>query len=510
MNLGDLLMRWCEHSQGHITTYIDKNVRTVEPHSLGRQAQKVAAYMVSHGLRPGGRVVVLIGNVPEYVEVITAIWLAGLVAVPLDPRAGSQRLQQVILGTGACAIFLNSQNRADLGNYGSWFQSLLLRVDLGCANASCVNYSALVNFPERLGTRVSTSSSEPAMIVYTSGSTGAPKGVVISHNAAIAPIEPLLRSSIIRSYSEKKCSLICTPIEHEAAFGVAKVAFAGLGSLVLLDKYDPERFVQAIMSERCSDALVVPSILRDLLSYPNLEEISGVEGLEYIAVGGDALPPTLLSRAQLRMPNTVILPFYGTTECGRIFAHRTWQGRRPPADSVGVPVDKVSVRLGEEDGEIGELYVQTPAMMSGYQIQSQQGRVRTEGPWFKTADRFRRDENGFYYFLGRTDDVFMMGGESVDPWEIESILLGHPDVVAACVVPVANERLGYVPVAIIQLKSPMVTQEIRKDIFSFYVERGPKFTRPRDIQFVEQLPHTPFGKVDRRLIRTTFVGVTIV
>jgi acyl-CoA synthetase (AMP-forming)/AMP-acid ligase II len=225
--------------------------------------------------------------------------------------------------------------------------------------------------------------------------------------------------------------------------------------------------------------------------------------LRLMSIGGAPSDKALLLSLQHAFPRATVLQFYGMTECGNIFTRRTAMGRFPPIDSLGVPAKNINVRLGENDADdIGELYVNTPTMMDGYN--SGRDATRLKNGWLRTGDVFTRDESGFYYFKGRADDMFVSGGENVFPAEVENILLKNPDVKVVCVCAVPSIGRGQAPVAFVVKDKNSSLGEI--ELLEFYDKIGPAFARPEYVLFRSRLPLNQTGKIDRLALSRELQG----
>jgi acyl-CoA synthetase (AMP-forming)/AMP-acid ligase II len=201
-----------------------------------------------------------------------------------------------------------------------------------------------------------------------------------------------------------------------------------------------------------------------------------------------------------------IFHMYGSTEAGAVFGHRPEEPA--PLATCGRPWPGIEVKLlddGGRDGSRGELHVRTPAIMSGYHNLPEETAQRLYDGWFRTGDVFERSEEGFYTFQGRSDDMFVSGGENIYPLDVESILQQHPSIVQVCVVPVPHPVKAQVPAALVVSKDSNLDEAALK---GFFLARGPAYAHPRIIRFVDSLPLAGTGKVDRKQVERELLGVS--
>jgi long-chain acyl-CoA synthetase len=230
--------------------------------------------------------------------------------------------------------------------------------------------------------------------------------------------------------------------------------------------------------------------------------LTDLSSVEFLRMGSAPVSHSLLEAIHRALPKAAVINAYGTTEAGPVVFGPHPDRLPQPEMSVGYPHSKVQVRLIGEDGmpaAAGVLEIKCPALMNGYHNRPDLPPPITEDGFYITGDVFRRDPNGFYFFVGRTDDMFVSGGENIFPGEVEKMLETHPDVIQACVVPVPDDIKGTKPVAFVVAREGSGLTEA--SLKSFALEHAPAYQHPRSIWFVDSLPLASTNKLDRNTLR---------
>jgi acyl-CoA synthetase (AMP-forming)/AMP-acid ligase II len=339
---------------------------------------------------------------------------------------------------------------------------------------------------------------ESAMFLYTSGSTGRPKGVVLSHQSHIWVVEQRMAAQDMTRHR----FLVAAPLYHMNALAMSQLAHAADATVILLPQFTTQLYLHAIETYHCSWLTAVPPMIAMMLNDKERLAATDLSSVEFLRMGSAPVSHSLLEAIHRTLPSAAVTNAYGTTEAGPVVFGPNPKGLPQPEMSVGYPHPKVQLRLIGEAGkpaDTGVLEMKSPAIMTGYHNRPDIAAPITPDGFYITGDVFRRDENGFYFFVGRTDDMFVSGGENIFPGEVEKMLETHPDVIQACVVPVPDDIKGTKPVAFVVARQG---SDLRESALKEYaLKNAPAYQHPRSIWFVDSLPLASTNKVDRNALR---------
>ena len=339
---------------------------------------------------------------------------------------------------------------------------------------------------------------EPAMFLYTSGSTGKPKGVVLSHQSHIWVVETRLADGL-----DRHRYLIAAPLYHMNALALAKLACAAHASIVLLPQFSARAYIEAIGRYRCTWLTAVPPMIAMMLRERALMARTDLASVEFVRMGSAPVSASLMAALHEALPRASVTNAYGTTEAGPVVFGPHPRGLPQPELSVGYPHPKVALRLNDgnknRNAQEGVLEMKCPALMLGYHNQPDVEPPITADGFYITGDVFRRDADGFYYFVGRTDDMFVSGGENIYPADVERMLERHPDIAQAAVVPIEDEIKGQKPVAFVIRKPGRALDG--EGVKRFALAHAPAYQHPRFVWFVDELPLASTNKLDRAALR---------
>ncbi len=449
------------------------------------ECDAVARGLLGRGLRGGDRVGILSLNRYEMLAAFFGIMRAGLVAVPISFKLSGDTVDYIVRDAGLKAI-LHDADRAELCPPG------LLRIGFDDPSG----YQAIKD-PGPFET-LEPRGREIAMMLYTSGSTGRPKGVLLSHESQRWPLEQAI--AVYGDLSHHRF-IVAAPMFHMNATFSVKQALAVGASLVLMPSFDARTYARAIERFRITWLTSVPTMLA--LVARERELLSGLDfsSVERVTMGSAPLTQALIDKVQALFPKATINNSYGTTEAGPtpFGPHPDGLPRPPLALGYPLPGTEAELREGPSPDE-GVLYMRSPMLMEGYNNLPEKTAEAVRGGWYRSGDIMRRDENGFFYFLGRADDMFVVSGENLWPGEVERLLERLPGVHQALVVPVPDEVRGALPFAFVVPQSGVALDEA--SVKAFALANGPAFAHPRFVEFVTEIPLAATNKPDRRRLTT--------
>ncbi|MGA8317857.1 MAG: fatty acid--CoA ligase family protein, partial [Bradyrhizobium sp.] len=293
--------------------------------------------------------------------------------------------------------------------------------------------------------------------------------------------------------------LVAAPLYHMNALAMSQLAHAAHATVILLPQFTTQLYLKAIEDYRCTWLTAVPPMIAMMLNDKERFAATDLSSVEYLRMGSAPVSQSLMKAIHEALPKAAVTNAYGTTEGGPVVFGPHPKGLAQPEMSVGYPHPKVQVRLIGENGapsDPGVLEMKSPAIMNGYHNRPDVASPITADGFYFTSDVFRCDENGFYFFVGRTDDMFVSGGENIFPGEVEKMLESHPDVIQACVVPVDDDIKGTKPVAFVVKREGSDLNEAK--LKSFALANAPAYQHPRSIWFVGSLPLASTNKLDRK------------
>jgi acyl-CoA synthetase (AMP-forming)/AMP-acid ligase II len=296
--------------------------------------------------------------------------------------------------------------------------------------------------------------------------------------------------------------LIAAPLYHMNALALSKLACAAHATIVLLPRFTARGYIEATQRYACTWLTAVPPMIAMMLREQELLEQSDLSSVAFIRMGSAPVSASLMAAIRHALPQASVTNAYGTTEAGPVVFGPHPQGLPQPELSVGYPHPQVQLRLVDgdnRDADQGMLEMKCPAVMLGYHNRPDVPSPITPDGYYITGDVFRRDAQGFHYFVGRTDDMFVSGGENIYPTDIERMLERHPDVAQACVVPIVDAIKGQKPVAFVMVKPGRAPSD--DDIKRFALKNAPAYQHPRFVWFVGELPLASTNKVDRHALQ---------
>jgi len=492
-NLGDLIRR--ERDLDKIAL-VDLGGETAPREFSYRQidamANGVARALRRRGHTRGERIGILAANRSEFLAAYNGILRAGLVAVPVNFRFPAAIIALILRDAGARFVFCDPPRR----------QNCPADLPVVCfGDDGAEGFDRFLD-PGPFDT-VTPAPDQPAMFLYTSGSTGTPKGVVLSHQGHIWVVETRLDGQDLSRHRY----LIAAPLYHMNALALAQLACAAHATIVLQPQFSAPAYIEAIGRYRITWLTAVPPMIAMMLRERDLLVRTDLSPVEFVRMGSAPVTHGLMQALRAALPHAAVTNAYGTTEAGPVVFGPHPDGLPQPELSVGYPHRAVKLRLVDGENRAadqGVLEMKCPAVMLGYHNRPDVPSPITPDGFYATGDVFRRDANGFHYFIGRTDDMFVSGGENIYPTDVERMLERHPDIAEAAIVPVEDDIKGQKPVAFV-VPAPGRTLD-ETEVKRFALANAPAYAHPRFVWVVDRLPLASTNKIDRAELKRMAVG----
>jgi long-chain acyl-CoA synthetase len=465
---------------------------------LSDRARRMAAGLGELGVAPGERVIVMMANSPEVGIVYNAIWRAGAVVTPAMFLLPVEDVRHVLRDSEASAVITSPEFADKVREAAEGVDTVRFLI----SRDEIEGFTPLASLEEAdPGPIVPRGDDELAALLYTGGTTGRSKGVMLTHESLYYTGRAGHESGHVPGVNRV---LIPLPLAH--AYGLL-VTVVGMhspeqGAGVLMRWFEPEGFLKLIQEHRLQVAAVVPTMLQLLLSLP-LEEYD-LSSLQYVTSGGAPLAMETAEEFIRRVPSVSIRQGYGLTETAALISSNPIGRER--SGSVGLPVPGTEVRILDEEGkqvapgEVGEICARSPGVMQGYWGAPEITTEALQEGWLHTGDLGYQDDDGYLYIVDRKKDLIIRGGFNVYPRDIEDALVEHPAVQTAGVVGRPDPRHGEEVVAFVALHpGSEVTAE---QLVDWARERIGGYKYPREVVPVDAVPLTPVGKVDRKALRT--------
>jgi len=474
---------------------------------LNSRVNRVCGALDSVGLAKGDRVALLAYNGHEFLEAFFAIAKTGLVAVPVNWRLTTREISYILKDSGVKAIIFDSEFAStieeirEMGEEGSVIESWLEirgnKVDFAR------DYEQLMSSQGVEEPSVIAGGEDNLFIMYTSGTTGLPKGAVHTHNSVFWSV---LNYSVTAGMYFDDTHLVFLPLFHIAALVGTVTALYNGNSLVVLRSFDPQKSWSLIVDEKISTSYAVPAMLNFMLQVPDFEQHDW-SSLRWFMSGGAPLSVETI-KAYKKVGIDVTQAFGMTEACGVVCGLGPEDGMRK-AGSVGKAYIHTDLRIvGPEGvdlpaGKEGEILARSPTIMKEYWNDPEATAAAIRDGWYHTGDIGVQDGEGYITIRDRIKDMVISGGENVYPAEVELVLMQHPDILEAAVIGQQSQKWGESPFAVIVSKSPDLSGA---EVLSHCEGKLARFKLPKGITFVDELPRNTLGKVLKRQLREQFPG----
>jgi acyl-CoA synthetase (AMP-forming)/AMP-acid ligase II len=458
---------------------------------LNDRVNRLANGLLRKGIRKGDPVGLLVGNRIEHLDIIFALAKIGALGIPLDIKWRALEISSTLSSLQVTTLFLEEDCREE-------FNRAKQEKDLGSLQTIVIgaaSYGELLRETNAEEPAVEVEEDDPFLIMLTSGTTGFPKGCLVSHRAYAFSC---INNSIEKGLGLHDTALLSSPIyfNHGRAYTLAVLFFGG--SVIIQPRFDPAEVLRTIERDKVTYLGAVPTMCERLLQVPELEKID-TSSLRCLSItGGRVHPPVFEGLKKHITPN--IFWTYAATDSGQMTIAKPKDTEAKPLSS-GRPVWCGELRIVDESGntlpsgQVGEILSRSPLTTQGYYKNPDATELSFRDGWYHTGDLGYFDDEGYLFVAGRKKDMIKSGGISVFPLEIEEVLYRHPDVLEAAVVGLPDPEWGEKVQAAVVLKEGAGTRA--EGLVQFCKERLASYKIPKSVDFFPSLPHTNIGKVDK-------------
>ncbi len=474
---------------------------------LNSQANRFANWLLSKGLQKGDRAVVLLPNCAEFAVVYFGLMKAGAIAVILDFRLSPREMAPLFEETEAKVLITHSKQKT----FGSRMlregnehpRHVILVGEEKAEESGIYPYGEILEKAGGGDPNIGIAEEDEALYLYTSGTTGRPKGVVLTYDHLTYFPETMNAFLPLSSQDVEGCVL---PMSHISGPIVLNLmADVGL-TVVIIDEIRPKKILEEIQRHGITFFHAVPPIFQMILNLPSRDRYD-LSSLRFVAMMGTVVSEELMDEWVKEYPHTFALQGYGATETSPMLTLTPYEDAPKKMASVGLPVPGAEIRIIDKEqkqlapGEVGEVIARGPQIMKGYFQNPRATAQKIRDDWYYTGDLGRFDGEGYLSILGRADDMIISGGMNIYPSEVENVLIGHPKVAEAAVVGIPDRERGEALKATVV---PKVGEEISKrELLKFCRERLATFKIPRIVEFRDSLPRSRTGKVAKRELKVS-------
>jgi fatty-acyl-CoA synthase len=514
---------WVDHVARHAHAIPDQAAIRFEGASitwarLHERVRRLAAAFAIRGVGRGDRVAILMTNRPEFVEATLAANAAGAIAVPVNFRLAPAEAAYVLGDSGARLVVTDAAG-APLAAAASAALLPPPRIivtgpdpagDVGGAAAGAAgaeSYEALLDAGPAAPPEVQIDEHDVALIMYTSGTTGRPKGAMLTHLNLLMQAITAIRTS--RLHDDGHVALINVPLFHIAGIGTMPPALMIGSTSVIMPtaSFDAGATLDVIESEGVTHLFLVPAQWQVLCTHPDVTRRTG--SLRSLTWGAAPATVTLLETMAAAFPAAEIISVFGQTEMSPVTTYLPGADAIRKIGSVGKPIPTIAARIVDEEmndvapGQVGEIVYRGPTLMAGYWQNPEATAEAFRGGWFHSGDLVRADEEGFLYVVDRKKDMIISGGENIYCAEVENVLSAHPAVADIAVIGAKHDRWGETPIAVVVPADPAAPPTL-DDLAGWARGKLSSYKKPTRLVLVDQLPRNAAGKVLKHELRATY------
>ena len=481
---------------------------------LNERVNRVGNALLNLGVQKGDRVAMLQVNTNQCVETYFAVAKIGAIYVPLNFRARGNELTYMLNSSESSTLFIGERYIDLVNSIKPELASVKNFVSLDSQHDSMQYYEDMIKSAPADEIIIDIGDEDTTILMYTAGTTGFPKGVMLSHNSFaiyvlenVSPPDPVAEEG----------NILTVPLYHVAGIQAMMAAIYGGRTLVMERQFEAKEWLGLVEAEKANRAMMVPTMLKQLMDHPEFSKYD-LSSLKVITYGAAPMPLEVIRKAVELFPGVSFINAFGQTETASTITilspedhnitgtEEEKEKKLKRLSSIGRPMSDVQMKIIDEEGnglpagEVGEIVARGPRVMSGYwKDEEKTEQTIDKDGWVHTGDMGYVDEDGYFFLAGRATDIIIRAGENISPEEIEGVLHSHPKVDEAAVIGVPDEEWGEVPMAVIVVKKG--EEATAEELMEYCRANLASFKRPRSVVFVNELPRNPMGKVLKRVLR---------
>ena len=484
---------------------------------LNDRVNSLANALSKLGVSKGDRVAILQVNCNQCVETYFATAKLGAIYVPLNFRAKGDELTHMLNSAEANTLFIG-ERYVDLANsLRPRLTSVKNFISIESFHDCMLYYEVLLlsSPAEEMVTEISDD--DTTILLFTAGTTGLPKGVMLSHNSFAVYV---LENVTPADPESEEGNILTVPLYHVAGIQAMMAAIYGGRTLVMERQFEPVEWMELVETENINRAMMVPTMLKQLMDHPDFSK-HNLSSLKVITYGAAPMPLEVIKKAVDIFPEANFINAFGQTETASTITtlgpedhnitgtEEEKEKKLRRLSSIGKPMPDVEMRIIDEEGhelplgEVGEIVARGPRVMTGYwKDEEKTEKTLDKEGWVHTSDMGYVDEDGYFFLAGRATDMIIRGGENISPEEVEIVLQSHTKVDECAVIGVPDEEWGEVPMCMVVLKEGETCSP--EELIEHCRAKLASYKRPRSVVFCEELPRNPMGKVLKRVLREQY------
>lgn len=499
--VGELLKR-AAHKGPNMEAYVFENER-VTYKQMDEKATHLAGWIQLQGIEKGDKIGFMLKNSMAFIEIVFGITLSGAAGVPINYRLGPEEVDYIVNNSDTEILFIDEEYAEMILSIKNRLAKVKKIIVVGANEkiSECIAYPSIFQSESTYTPCEDLTDNDTSFIVYTSGTTGRPKGAVLTHKNLCQNFSNIIYQNETKLYSRQ---LICVPLFHIAGLCQSIMTCVYNGTTIIHREFNPINILKTIEKEKINAFFLVPAMWNFLFQVPNLKEFD-LSSVTTCSTGAAITPLELKKRILAKFENAVLVDTFGQTETTASTTMLRGEDTIRKPTSVGRPMINVEVRVVDEDmndvevGAVGEIVYRGPTVMKEYYKNPEATKEAFRGGWFHSGDLVKMDEEGFIYVVDRISGMIISGGENIYPAEIEEVLYQMPEILECAVIGVPNKEWGENVKAVIVLKpGEVLTSE---EIIKYCESRLASYKKPKEVEFIDELPRNTSGKVLKYILQ---------